>query len=237
MSSSPRLPSNPRRGSSGVARSPPPSPGSRRPTPAAAHSDPASGARPRRRGPLGVVAAMNHRFSSRTRWATALVCAVLIAVAATWSVLYTFQPDGSQSTTRRSPRDPRPPPPAPLPRTRARHSTAPTAGLRPDQADRQRRPHPPRRSQHRLVGFPFRVHPSAGCAATGTQLDDATHQVASTTDGGHTDRLRFVGGYWQGAPSRRGGLHCSPTDRPGPPSRRPSRGRWRRRPTAPCGAR
>jgi serine/threonine-protein kinase len=41
-----------------------------------------------------------------------------------------------------------------------------------------------------------------GCAATGTQLDDATHQVASTTDGGQTDTLRFVGGYWQGAPQQ-----------------------------------
>src|SRR5271157_3365424 len=48
---------------------------------------------PRRRGPRGVIAAMNHRFSSKTRWATALVCAVLIAVAATWSILYSFQPD------------------------------------------------------------------------------------------------------------------------------------------------
>ncbi len=39
---------------------------------------------------------------------------------------------------------------------------------------------------------------SNGCAATGTQLDDANHQVASTTDGGHTYALRFIGGYWQG---------------------------------------
>jgi serine/threonine-protein kinase len=41
-----------------------------------------------------------------------------------------------------------------------------------------------------------------GCAATGTQLDDATHQVASTTDGGQTDTLHFVGGYWQGTPQQ-----------------------------------
>ncbi len=41
-----------------------------------------------------------------------------------------------------------------------------------------------------------------GCAATGTALDDATHQTASTTDGGQTDTLHFVGGYWQGAPQQ-----------------------------------
>jgi serine/threonine-protein kinase len=41
-----------------------------------------------------------------------------------------------------------------------------------------------------------------GCAATGTQLDDVTHQVASATDGGHTYALRFIGGYWQGGPQQ-----------------------------------
>ena len=41
-----------------------------------------------------------------------------------------------------------------------------------------------------------------GCAATGTQLDDTNHQVASTADGGQTDSLRYVGGYWQGAPQQ-----------------------------------
>src|SRR5271157_6563343 len=48
---------------------------------------------PRRGGPRGAIAAMNHRFSSRARWATALLCAVLIAIAATWSTLYSFQPE------------------------------------------------------------------------------------------------------------------------------------------------
>ena len=41
-----------------------------------------------------------------------------------------------------------------------------------------------------------------GCAATGTKLDDTNHQVASPADGGETDTLRFVGGYWQGAPQQ-----------------------------------
>ena len=80
---------------------------------------------PRRRGPRGVIAAMNHRFSSRTRWATALLCAVLIAIAATWSTLYSFQPESPRPTC------PRLPPNRPS-RRRARHpggrcSTAPTS--------------------------------------------------------------------------------------------------------------
>ena len=53
-----------------------------------------------------------------------------------------------------------------------------------------------------------------GCAATGTQLDDATHQVASTTDGGQTDTLRFVAGYWQGAPQQER-VGCTPAERAG----------------------
>src|SRR6202008_2680281 len=43
-----------------------------------------------------------------------------------------------------------------------------------------------------------------GCAATGTQLDDTNHQVASATDGGHTYALRFIGGYWQGGAQEEG---------------------------------
>jgi serine/threonine-protein kinase len=46
------------------------------------------------------------------------------------------------------------------------------------------------------------VCPTNGCVATGTQLDDANHQVASTADGGHTDTLHFINGYWQGAPQQ-----------------------------------
>jgi serine/threonine-protein kinase len=38
--------------------------------------------------------------------------------------------------------------------------------------------------------------------ATGTQLDDADHQVAGTAAGGHTDTLHFINGYWQGAPQQ-----------------------------------
>ena len=87
-----------------------------------------------------------------------------------------------------------------------------------------------------LVGVPFRVHHQRMRGHRG-QLDDATHQVASTTDGGQTDTLRFVGGYWQGAPAAgAGGLPPAERTGAGPPSRRPSRGRWRRKPTARCAA-
>src|SRR6201999_3277604 len=50
----------------------------------------------RRRGARGLVAVAYHRFSSRVRWSAALVCAVLIAVAATWSTLYSFEPESPQ---------------------------------------------------------------------------------------------------------------------------------------------
>ncbi|MEE2854221.1 MAG: serine/threonine protein kinase, partial [Actinomycetota bacterium] len=52
-----------------------------------------------------------------------------------------------------------------------------------------------------------------GCAATGTQLDDATHQLVDTTDGGQSDTLRFVGGYWQGTPTQRR-VGCTPPNGP-----------------------
>jgi serine/threonine-protein kinase len=41
---------------------------------------------------------------------------------------------------------------------------------------------------------------ASGCAATGTKLDDATHQWAKTTGAGDTGVLHFVDGHWQGEP-------------------------------------
>ena len=41
---------------------------------------------------------------------------------------------------------------------------------------------------------------AAGCAATGTKLDDASHQAAKTTGSGNTGTLHFVDGQWQGEP-------------------------------------
>ncbi len=91
----------------------------------------------------GVIAAMNHRFSSRTRWATALLCAVLIAVAATWSILYSFQPDSPPANSGAGLETVRP---------GAERCARDTRGagaqrhlpidLRPQQADHQRDPDP-----------------------------------------------------------------------------------------------
>jgi serine/threonine protein kinase, bacterial len=156
----------------------------------------------RRRGPRGVIAAMNHRFSLRTRWAAALVCAVLIAVAVTWSTLYSFQPDSPQPNPALAAR-----PSAPAPSAAPAISGGPvlngTYQLTYDQTKRTTNGVAIRHDGAETNWWAF--HSSCttnGCAATGTQLDDATHQVASTTDGGQTDVLRFVGGYWQGAPQQ-----------------------------------
>ncbi|AFS14998.1 MULTISPECIES: serine/threonine-protein kinase [Mycobacterium avium complex (MAC)] len=152
---------------------------------------------PRRRG----LAAVNHRFSSKTRWAAALVCAVLVAVAATWSILYSFEP-----TT---------PPPSPALASKPSvpaASAAPAAGgpalngtyrLDYDQTKRTTNGIGIRHGGATTDWWAFRsACTTNGCAATGTQLDDATHQLASTTGGGQADTLRYVGGYWQGAPEQ-----------------------------------
>jgi serine/threonine protein kinase, bacterial len=158
-----------------------------------------------RRTPRGFLAAMTHRFSSRTRWATALVCAVLIAVAATWSVLYSFQPD-SPPTSPALASKPSVPAPSAAP-SAAPLTSGPvlngTYKLTYDQSKRTGTGVAIRHDGTDTNWWAFRsVCTTNGCAATGTQLDDATHQVASTTDGGQTDTLRFVGGYWQRTPQQ-----------------------------------
>lgn len=155
----------------------------------------------RRRGPGGAVAALNHRFSSKTRWAAALVSAVLVAVAATWSILYSFEP-----TT---------PPPSPALASKPSlpaPSAAPTAGgpalngtyrLDYDQTKRTTNGIGIRHAGATSDWWAFRsACTTNGCAATGTQLDDTTHKLASTAGGGQADALRYVGGYWQGAPEQ-----------------------------------
>jgi serine/threonine protein kinase, bacterial len=41
---------------------------------------------------------------------------------------------------------------------------------------------------------------ATGCAATGTKLDDASHQMAKTTGTGNAGVLHFVDGHWQAEP-------------------------------------
>jgi serine/threonine protein kinase, bacterial len=156
----------------------------------------------RRRGARRLVAAMKHRYSSRTRWATALVCAVLIAVAATWSVLYSFQPELSQTNPALASR-----PSAPAASAAPARPGGPTLNgayrLTYDQTNQTGNGIPIRQDVTNTNWWAFRsACTSNGCAATGTQLDDANHQVASTSNGGETDTLRFVAGYWQGAPQQ-----------------------------------
>jgi serine/threonine protein kinase, bacterial len=155
----------------------------------------------RRRGARGLVTAMNHRFSSKTRWATALVCAVLIAVAATWSILYSFQQDSPQSNPALAAR-----PSAPAAGTPGRPggpSLNGTYQLTYDQTKRTTNGVQFRQDAAQTSWWDFRsACTTNGCAASGTQLDDANHQIASTTDGGHTDTLRFAAGYWQGSPQQ-----------------------------------
>jgi serine/threonine-protein kinase len=154
----------------------------------------------RRRGVRGVIGAISHKFSSRTRWSVALVCAVLVAVAATWSTLYTVQTDTSQDTSLAS--KPSAPAPGAAPTNRGPVLNG-TYQLTYDRSKKTTNGVPIRHDGAASDWWAFRsVCTTNGCAATGTQLDDATHQVASTTDGGQTDTLRFVGGYWQGAPQQ-----------------------------------
>ncbi|KKC05677.1 serine/threonine-protein kinase [Mycobacterium nebraskense] len=141
-------------------------------------------------------AAMSHRFSSRTRWAVGLVCAMLIAVAATWSVLYSFQPDTPPANPTLASK-----PSVPAPTSSGGPALNGTYKLDYDQSKRTTNGVAIRHNGPVTGWWAFRsVCTTNGCAATGTQLEDATHQA--TTDGGQTDTLHFVGGYWQGAPQQ-----------------------------------
>jgi serine/threonine protein kinase, bacterial len=153
---------------------------------------------PRPRGPRGVISAMNHRFSSRTRWATALVCAVLIAVAATWSALYSFQPESPPTNVPTLASKPSVPAPSAAP-TALGPALNGTYRLTYDRSKQTTNGIAIRHDGPATSWWAFRsVCAGSACAATGTQLDDVAHQVASTADGGHTYALRFIGGYWQG---------------------------------------
>jgi len=148
--------------------------------------------------PRGVLRAVRHNFSARTRWATALVCAMLIAVAATWSILYSFQPDPTQPNPALASR-----PSVPAPAAAPGQGLDGTYQLTYDQTKRTGNGVQIRHDGPTTDWWAFRsACTSNGCAATGTQLDDTNHQVASTADGGQTDSLRYVGGYWQGAPQQ-----------------------------------
>ena len=157
---------------------------------------------PRRRGVRGVSAVMSHRFSAKTRWAVALVCAVLIAVAATWSLLYSFQPDSPPPNPALTSK-PSVPAPSAAPARTGGPAMNGTYQLTYDRTKQTTNGVPIRHDGAGTNWWAFRsVCTTSGCAAAATQLDDATRRVASTADGGHTDTLRFVAGYWQGTPQQ-----------------------------------
>ncbi|BBZ39317.1 serine/threonine-protein kinase [Mycobacterium conspicuum] len=152
------------------------------------------------RSPRGILRAMRHNVSPRTRWATALVCAMLIAVAATWSLLYSFQPDPAPPNPALASR---PSAPAPVAGPTGNQGLDGTYQLTYDQTKRTGNGVQIRHDGPATDWWAFRSACTPnGCAATGTQLDDTNHLVANTADGGQTDSLRYVGGYWQGAPQQ-----------------------------------
>ena len=153
-------------------------------------------------GGRGAIAALKHRYSSRTRWVTALVCAVLVAAAAIWSILYSLQPDASTTNPALASK-PSVPAPAAAPTRPGGPALRGTYQFAYDHTKQIANGIPIRAEAADTNWWAFRsVCTTNGCTATATQLDDATHQKASTADGGHTDTLRFVGGYWQGTPQQ-----------------------------------
>ncbi|WP_374021562.1 serine/threonine-protein kinase [Mycobacterium sp. HNNTM2301] len=156
---------------------------------------------PPRSRPRAALAALNHRFSARTRWAVGLVCAMLIAVAATWSVLYSFEPDTPPANPALASK-----PSVPAPATSGGPTLSGSYRLDYDQSKRTTNGVAIRHDGPATGWWAFRsVCTTNGCAASGARLDNGTHQTAN----GPTDTLRFVGGYWQGAPQQER-MDCTP---------------------------
>ena len=147
------------------------------------------------------LASVTLRFSSRTRWSAALVCAVLIAVAATWSILYSFQQEPAQPNPALASKPSVPAATAPAVTVPATSPRVLNGAYRLDY-DKSKKTTNGVPIRHDIAATNWWAFRSActtnGCAATGTQLDDATHQVAGAAD----DVLRFVAGYWQGTPQQ-----------------------------------
>ncbi|WP_287034599.1 serine/threonine-protein kinase [Mycobacterium sp.] len=147
-------------------------------------------------------AVAGRKVPPRVRMAAALLCAVLIAVAATWSTLYSFQTDPSQPNPSLAARPAAPAPPAALAAPSGRVLDG-TYRLDLDRAKRTTNGTPIRHDGGTTYWWAFRsACTTSGCGATGVRLDDATHQFPDITGGGQNNTLRFVAGYWQGAPQQ-----------------------------------
>ncbi len=173
-------------------------------------------------GPPGAVRAL----SPRPRAAIAVLVAVLVVAGAAWLAADASRHRGRGPQPAHAAAPTAAPRAVPQPSPTPRPAGAPVAaapefdGTYRLDFDITRSP----RGAHGVVGarratqtgwWAFRsVCTATGCVATGTRLDDDNHRVASIAGGGQTDVLRFVDGYWDGAPSEvRAG--CRPPDRAG----------------------
>lgn len=148
-------------------------------------------------------ALLGHKIPPRIRMAAAIVCAVLIAVAATWSTVYSFQPDPAQASPALAARPGVPPPAAEPAAANPGRVLDGTYRLDFDRSKRTTNGQPIRHDGVTTNWWAFHsACTTGGCAATAIRLDTATHQVADTTNGQHSNTLRFVAGYWQGAPQQ-----------------------------------
>jgi serine/threonine protein kinase, bacterial len=142
------------------------------------------------------------RFSPKAKIATAVVVMALVAMAITWATSFFFWDDAPAENAA--------PPqlhptsvndPAGVPAvTPAAPALDGTYRLDYDRA---------KQTSNGIIGNDgartswWAFHSScaaAGCAATGTKLDKANHQVARTTGSGNTGVLHFIDGHWQGEP-------------------------------------
>jgi len=141
------------------------------------------------------------RLTLGARIAIGIIFTVLVALAITWATSY-FSWEGNPE-----------PKPAPKPRVNATAAPAGVSGrgISKPVLDGTYRLDYDRAKQTsngviandgaQTSWWAFRSACAAtGCAATGTKLDGANHQVARTTGTGNTGVLRFVDGHWQSAP-------------------------------------
>ncbi len=150
------------------------------------------GARRRRRA---ASAKLGRRFSVKTGMAAATAVTLVIALIITWAVSF-FSWDG-------------PPPSNPASPSRV-NAMSSAAAAQPvlDGAyrldyDRAKQTSngviPTNGAQTSWWAF-HSACTATGCAATGTKLDEASHQEAKTTGTGNAGVLHFVDGHWQSAP-------------------------------------
>jgi serine/threonine protein kinase, bacterial len=145
------------------------------------------------------------RFSLRAKIAIAIVIMAIVAMAITWATSVFFWDDTSATSAAKAA------PPQLHPTAANDAADVPPATLAAPALDGTYRLDYDRAKQtsNGVIGndgsptswWAFRSSCTAtGCAATGTKLDTANHEVARTAGSGNTGVLRFVDGHWQGEP-------------------------------------